>query len=62
MRAACSKNGRVTLYWFYAEVKQAQAANCGHAFCRMEHFAYKLKPAVQTAAFQSAHSVGYGRD
>jgi hypothetical protein len=62
MHAQCCQAGTVFLFWFYAEVKAAQAANCGHAFCRMQHTAYQLKPAVQATQFQAAHSAGYGRD
>jgi hypothetical protein len=63
MHAQCCQAGTVWLYWFYAEVKAAQAANCGHAFCKYEHTAYQLKPAAQQATqFQAAHAVGYDRD
>jgi len=62
MHAQCCQAGTVWLYWFHAEVKQAQAATCGHAFCKMQHSAYLLKPAAQATGFQAAHAVGYGRD
>jgi hypothetical protein len=62
MHAQCCQSGTVWLCWFHAEVKQAQATNCGHAFCRMQHKSYLLKPAVQVTEFQAAHAVGYGRD
>jgi hypothetical protein len=63
MRAQCCQAGTVFLYWFHAEVKQAQYESCGHAFCKGQyaHTAYKLQPA-QAVPQQFAHSAGYGRD
>jgi hypothetical protein len=58
----CCEAGAVWLYYFEAEVRQAQNKRCGHAFCQMKHVAYKLQPAVQGAGFQPAHSVGYDWD
>jgi len=63
MHATCCQTGTASLYWFYAEVKQAQYESCGHAFCKGQHAhtAFKLQPVAQVAP-QFAHSVGYGRD
>jgi|GEM_PF-4609720 len=58
----CCQAGAVWLYYFEAEVRQAQKERCGHAFCQMKHVAYKLQPVVQSASFQAAHSCGYGKD
>jgi hypothetical protein len=57
--SACSLKPMVKLYWFAFE---AQQATCLHAFCKQQHAAYQLKPAVQGTGFQAAHTVGYGRD
>jgi hypothetical protein len=45
LHAACCADGMVFLYYFAAEAVQAANEDCGHAFCKMAHAAYQLKPA-----------------
>jgi hypothetical protein len=58
---ACTQNGMALLFNFAAEAVQAAHERCPHAFCRRDHVALKLKPVVQAAPQQFAHSIGYGK-
>jgi len=64
MFATCSQAGRVCLYHFAQECVDAMNNNCGHAFCKMEHTAHKLRPVEEPAApvQRAPQAISYGRD
>jgi len=48
LHAACSDAGHVRLFHFAIEARNGVYERCSHAFCKMQHSAFRLTPVQQT--------------